>query len=207
MADLSGRSPERLSSISDGIFAVGMTLLVLGLVVPTVYGSATTEGQLWDAMRRLGPNVLVYTLSFMTLGIFWLGQGTQLGHLARSDRNYVWIQLAFLFFVTMLPFSTLLLAHFYWLKVALVEYWLNILLLGLALLAALEYGLRANLFDEAETPDLARLMRGRILIAQSLYAGATLLCVILPTWVSITLIIVVQVNYVLAPRIPILGRF
>ena len=207
MADLAGTSPDRLSGISDGIFSVGMTLLVLGLVVPTLSGFATTEGQLWEAMGKLGPHALVYTMSFMTLGIFWLGQGTQLGQLGRSNRNYVWIHLVFLFAVTMVPFSTLLLASFYWLRVALVEYWLNIVLLGASLLAALEYGLRAHLFRDEVTRELERLMRGRILIAQSLYAGATLLCVIFPTWVSIALIILVQVNYVLAPRIPILGRF
>jgi len=184
-----------------------MTLLVLGLVVPVVKGSATTEGQLWDAMRNLGPNALVYTTSFMTLGIFWLGQGTQLSHLARSNRNYAWIHLVFLFAVTMVPFSTLLLASFYWLKVALIEYWLNIVLLGGTLLAGLEYGLRAHLFREDDIHDLARLMRGRILIAQSLYAVATLLCVIFPTWVSIAVIVLIQLNYVLAPRLPILGRF
>jgi uncharacterized membrane protein len=208
LADLSGTSPDRLSGISDGIFSVGMTLLiVLGLVVPTLSGLATTEGQLWDALRNLGPYALVYTLSFMTLGIFWLGQGTQLGQLGRSNRNYAWIHLVFLLAVTIVPFSTLLLAHYYWLRVALIEYWLNIVLLGGALLAGLEYGLRAHLFREEDIHDLARLMRGRILIAQSLYAGATLLCVIFPTWVSIALIILIQLNYVLAPRIPILGRF
>lgn len=184
-----------------------MTLLVLGLVVPILKGSATTEGQLWEAMRNLGSHVLVYTMSFMTLGIFWLGQGTQLGQLARSNRNYAWIHLVFLFAVTMVPFSTLLLANYYWLRVALIEYWLNIVLLGASLLAGLEYGLRAHLFREEGTGDLEVLMRGRILIAQSLYAGATLLCVILPTWISIALIILIQLNYVLAPRIPILGRF
>jgi len=184
-----------------------MTLLVLGLVVPSLNGLGTTEGQLWEAMRRLGPKVLVYTMSFMTLGIFWLGQGTQLGQLGRSNRHFVWIHLVFLFAVTMVPFSTLLLGSYYWLRVALIEYWLNIVLLGAALLAGLEYGLRAHLFREEETHELATLMRGRILIAQSLYAVATLLCVILPTWVSISLIILIQVNYVLAPRIPILGRF
>jgi uncharacterized membrane protein len=207
LADFAGTQPDRLSGISDGIFSVGMTLLVLGLVVPTLNGSGTSEGQLWEAIRKLGPKVLVYTMSFMTLGIFWLGQGTQLGQLVRSNRNYVWIQLVFLFAVTMVPFSTLLLGSYYWLRVALIEYWLNIVLLGAALLAALEYGLRAHLFKEEDTHDLARLMRGRILIAQSLYAGATLLCVIVPTWVSIALIILIQLNYVLAPRIPILGRF
>jgi uncharacterized membrane protein len=206
LADLSGTNPDRLSGISDGIFSVGMTLLVLGLLVP-VYGSNTTEGQLWQLLRNLGPSVLVYTLSFMTLGIFWLGQGTQLSHLTRSNRNYVWIHLVFLFAVTMVPFSTLLLAHYFWLKIALVVYWLNIVLLGLTLFAGLEYGLRAKLFREEDSREMSHLMRGRILIAQSLYAGATVLCVIFPTWVSIALIILVQVNYVLAPRLPILGRF
>jgi uncharacterized membrane protein len=207
LADLSGTSPERLSGISDGIFSVGMTLLVLGLAVPTLHGLATTEGQLWEEIRRLGPHALIYTMSFMTLGIFWLGQGTQLGQLGRSNRNYVWIHLVFLFAVTMVPFSTLLLGSFYWLRLALIEYWLNIVLLGVTLLAGLEYGLRAHLFREDDTHDLARLMRGRILIAQSLYAVATLLCVIFPTWVSIALITLIQLNYVLAPRLPILGRF
>ncbi|HEX9096755.1 MAG TPA: TMEM175 family protein [Candidatus Dormibacteraeota bacterium] len=207
LADLSGTSPERLSGISDGIFSVGMTLLVLGLVVPALNGSSTTEGELWHGLKNLGPSVLVYTMSFMTLGIFWLGQGTQLGRLARSNRNYVWIHLLFLFAVTMVPFSTLLLARFYWLKPALLEYWLNIVLLGAMLLASLEYGLRANLFREEGRAGMAHLMRGRILIAQSLYAVATALCVIFPTWVSIGLIVLIQLNYVLAPRIPILHRF
>lgn len=205
LADLSGTSPDRLSGISDGIFSVGMTLLVLGLMVGQLH--ANTEGELWTALKGLGPNVLIYTMSFMTLGIFWLGQGTQLSHLARSNRHYVWIHLVFLFAVTMVPFSTLLLAHFYWLKVALVEYWLNIVLLGGTLWVALEYGLRANLFQEENRREIAFLMRGRILIAQSLYAVATLLSVVFPTWVSIALIVLIQLNYVLALRIPILNRF
>src|SRR5579864_5334924 len=195
LADFSGTDPDRLSGISDGIFSVGMTLLVLGLVVPSLSGAATTEGQLWDTLRGLGPRALIYAMSLMTLGIFWLGQGTQLGQLARSNRNYVWIHLVFLFAVTMVPFSTLLLARFYWLRVALIEYWLNIVLLGATLFVGLLYGLRAKLFRDEDLHDLARLMRGRILIAQSLYAGATVLSAIFPTWVSIALITLIQVNY------------
>jgi uncharacterized membrane protein len=208
LADLSGTSPDRLSGISDGIFSVGMTLLlVLGLAVPVLNGAGTTEAQLWDGLQKLGPSLLVYTLSFMTLGIFWLGQGTQLAHLARSNRNYMWIHLLFLFAVTLVPFSTLLLARYYWLRIALIEYWLNIVLLGGALLWGLLYGLRANLFREEGRAEMAHLMRGRILIAQSLYAIATALCLIFPTWVSIALIVLIQLNYVLAPRIPGLQRF
>jgi uncharacterized membrane protein len=204
--EFAGTNLDRLAGISDGIFAVGMTLLVLGLAVPTLNPGAT-EGDLWQALLRLGPNVLVYTMSFMTLGIFWVGQGTQLNLLARSDRNYSWLQLAFLLSVTLVPFSTALLARFPTFRLALLEYWLNIVLLGMTLLAGLQYGLRAHLLKETETPEVVPLMRARILIAQSLYAIATATCIVFPTWISITLIFLVQLNYVLAPRIPILHRF
>jgi uncharacterized membrane protein len=203
--DLAGTNLDRLAGLSDGIFSVGMTLLVLGLAVPTL--TARTEADLWRELVGLAPNVLVYTMSFMTLGIFWVGQGSQLNQLERSNRNYSWLQLVFLFGVTLVPFSTALLARFPTFRVALVEYWLNIVLLGMTLLAGLEYGLRAGLFKENETPEVASLIRGRILIAQSLYAIATATSIFFPTWVSITLIFLIQLNYVIAPRIPILHRF
>jgi uncharacterized membrane protein len=204
--EIAGTSLDRLKGISDGIFSVGMTLLVLGLAVP-VLGAHATEGELWQGLVNLGPSVLIFAMSFMTLGIFWVGQSTQIGQLVRSNRHYAWIQLAFLFAVTLVPFSTQLLAHFPNLKVALVEYWLNIVLLGFMLLAGLEYGLRAHLFEETRQRDIARLVRGRVLIAQALYAFATALSILFPTWVSIALIVLIQLNYVIAPRIPILHRF
>jgi uncharacterized membrane protein len=165
--DLAGTNLDRLAGISDGIFSVGMTLLVLGLAVPGVEHIGT-DADLWRELLSLGPNVLVYAMSLMTLGIFWVGQGTQLNLLARNNRNYSWLQLGFLLAVTLVPFSTALLARFPTFRVALVEYWLNIVLLGMSLLAGLQYALRAGLFKEMETPEAVHLMRGRILIAQSL---------------------------------------
>jgi uncharacterized membrane protein len=80
---IAGQSVERLAALSDGVFAVAMTLLVLDLRAP-----------------------------FMTLGIFWVGQQTQLNHLTRSDRSLSWMHILFLFAVSMTPFSTMLLAGF-----------------------------------------------------------------------------------------------
>jgi uncharacterized membrane protein len=51
-------------------------------------------------------------MSFMTLGIFWVGQQTQLNHLARAHRSLAWILIAFLFAVSLMPFSTTLRAQF-----------------------------------------------------------------------------------------------
>ena len=59
--------------LSDGIFGVAMTLLLLQLNVPDAH-VITTESALLHALARMTPDLLVYLMSFMTLGIFWVGQ-------------------------------------------------------------------------------------------------------------------------------------
>ncbi len=77
------------------------------------------------------------------LGIFWAGQQTQINHLARSNRDLSWIHIAFLFAVTLTPFSTMLLAEFIKYRVALLVYWCNIVLLGGVLYGSWGYAIRA----------------------------------------------------------------
>jgi uncharacterized membrane protein len=200
---IAGQSLERLAALSDGIFAVAMTLLVLDLHVPV--GAIQSEQELWRALVKLAPNLLPYLMSFITLGIFWVGQQTQLNHFARSDRNLTWINLAFLLAVTLMPFSTALLAAFITFRLALVVYWLNILLLGAVLLGSLQYASRAGLMKDEITVEMRSALERRIVIAQALYAFGALLCII-NTYVSIAFIVLVQLNYVIAPRIGLLDR-
>ncbi len=165
--------------------------------------ATSTDGGLADALANLGPNALVYVMSFMTLGISGSARAPENG--ARSWRTATGTTsgLARLFARRDAgSVSTQLLARFPTHRLALVE-WLNIVLLGGILFAALEYAHRAHLFQETDERDLIQLMRGRILIAQSLYALATALSLFFSTWVSIALIVLVRLNYVLAPRIPI----
>ena len=86
---IAGQSLERLAALSDGIFAVAMTLLVLDLHVPvsTVSQPIMHEQELLSALIKLGPNILPYFMSFLTLGIFWVGQQTQLNNFTRSNRH------------------------------------------------------------------------------------------------------------------------
>jgi len=76
---LAGHSVERLAALSDGVFAVAMTLLVLDLHSP-VSQAVHSEYDLWRALVALSPRLLTYLMSFLTLGIFWAGQQTQLNH-------------------------------------------------------------------------------------------------------------------------------
>ena len=91
----------------------------------------------------LSPRLLIFLMSVMTNGIFWVGQQTQLNHFASADRNLAWIHIAFLCSITLTPFSTSLLAEFIHYRIALLTYWFNILLLGLTLYWSWSYATRA----------------------------------------------------------------
>ncbi len=179
-----------------------MTLLVLDLKAP-VAAAVHSEHDLWAALVALSPRFLTYLMSFVTLGIFWLGQQAQLNLLERSNRDLVWLHIGFLASVCLIPFSTALLAEFLTYRIALIVYWANIFLLGALLLAAWRLSRRFNLAKPDLPPDIDGAIYRRILVAQGLYAFGALLCVFSTTW-SIGFIVLVQLNYALAPRI---GKF
>lgn len=195
---LAGQSVERLAALSDGIFGVAMTLLLLELHVPAKE-LIRSEGDLRHALAALAPQLLVYSMSFLTLGIFWVGQQTQLNHLERSERNLTWIHLAFLFVVTIMPFSTRFLIEFIAFRTALLAYWANIFLLGALLYASWGRATRASLVKGDSAPEVVNAICRRIWIAQSLYAFGALLCVLRTYW-SIGFIVLTQLYYAIAPR-------
>src|SRR5712692_5510339 len=142
---------------------------------------------------------MMYVMSFMTLGIFWVGQQTQLNYLARSDRSLSWIHILFLFAVSITPFSTTLLAQFTVYRIALLAYWANILLIGAALYFSWACATGTGLVKEDMPEDVSAAIKHRILIAQALYAFGALLCLVSTYW-SIAFIVLVQLNYAIAPH-------
>jgi uncharacterized membrane protein len=150
--------------------------------------------------------VLTYLMSFLTLGIFWVGQQTQLNHFSRSDRDLTWIHLVFLLGVALMPFSTMLLADYITYRLAVAVYWLNIVLLGTLLYAGMRYAKRARLIKEDVTAEMTAASERRIITYQVLYAFGALLSV-LSTYLSIGFIVVVQLNAAIAPRVWLLDRF
>ncbi len=199
---IANQNQERLAALSDGVFAVAMTLLVLDLRLPALE-AIHSEHELWYGLFRLGPKLLMYFMSFLTLGIFWNGQQTQLNHFERVDRDLSWIHLAFLATITLMPFSTQLLAEFIAYRTALFAYWLNIFLPGALLYISWSYAMRHGLIREDTPAEVRAAICRRVVIAQSLYATGALLCLINTRW-SIAAILLVQLNYAIAPRLPFL---
>jgi uncharacterized membrane protein len=193
---IAGQSIERLSALSDGVFAVAMTLLVLDLHTPAA-AAIHGERDLLQALAPLAPRLLVYLMSFLTLGIFWVGQQTQLNQFERSDRDLSWVHIVFLFMVSLMPCSTALMSEFFHYRTALVLYWFNIFLLGVVLLISWRMAMRHGLVAEAMREGSAAIEQ-RIVVAQALYALGVLLCVFSTSW-SLAFIILLQLNYALGP--------
>jgi uncharacterized membrane protein len=195
---LAGGDVGRIAALSDGVFAFAATVLVLDFHTPEI-ADIHSEAELLGALWASAPRLLPWLLSLITLGIFWLGQQTQLSQLERSNRNLTWLHFVFLAVVTALPFSTRLLADFLTYRTAFVIYWANIFLLGAAIYAAWSCAERANLIREDAHGEVSRAVKRRVIVAQSLYAvGALVGLVNVP--LGVALIILIQLNYAFAPR-------
>jgi uncharacterized membrane protein len=201
---LAGLSTGRLAALSDGIFAVVMTLLVLDLHAPA-RAAIGSSSDLAAALGRLWPSIIAYLMSFLTLGIFWLAQQVQVGSVDRSDRNLTWLHLGFLLGISLMPFSTALLARFMSYRLALVVYWANLLLVGLMLLACWRYARRAGLLSAEAGAAAFPVNQRRIVRAQVLYAVVVLACVF-STYLSISALVLLQLDSVLSPRWGLLRR-
>ena len=187
--------------MSDGVFAFAMTLLVLDLMSVGVFRIQQHVGEQALVMQLFGMwhYFIPWLMSFMTLGIFWVGQQTQLNAFDRSDRDLTWIHIGFLCVISLIPFTTKVLNSFTYSRIALILYWFVIFMAGVGLYASLAYANRAGLIKKGHE-ELVHFGRRRILIAQALYALAALLCIVNPYW-SIAFIVLIQLNYVVAPRL------
>jgi uncharacterized membrane protein len=201
---IAGKNLNRLSTLSDGVFAIAMTLLVLDLKVPASE-LIHSEQEMWRALVTLAPRLLTYLMSFVTLGIFWVGSQTGYSNFSRANRHLTWLSLAFLFGVALMPFSTAVLAEHINLRVALLVYWVNLLYIGIMLFLGWEYAYKTGLMKEEPCDEIYRAVKRRIFIGQGLYALGALLCLINNYW-SIGFIVLVQLNFAFAPRLRLLSR-
>ena len=194
-----GQKIQRIEALSDGVFSIAMTLLVLELSIP-FYGAVHSEGDLWLVLLSTAPKLLVYFMSFITLGIFWTGQSLQFTYITKSDRHLNWLTIFFLMFVALVPFSTAFLSEYIVFKLAIGVYWFNILILGIIAYVHWQYACKSGFIshDIHDFEKADKALRNRIITAQIFYAIAASLCFI-STYLSIAIIILIQLNYALAP--------
>jgi uncharacterized membrane protein len=164
-----GLSKGRVEALSDGIFAVAMTLLILDIKVPAVADAA----QLPRELLALWPKCASYAISFLMLGIYWVGQHAQFHLIRHTDRALLWINILFLMTISFVPFSTALLSSYPEQQIAVVVYGANLIAIGLILYGHWSYATRGRrLVDPELDASTVRHATRRILVGPAMFALA-----------------------------------
>ena len=129
-----GLTTSRIEAFTDGVFAIVITLLVLELKVPAIAGGRVAE-ELPHRLLDLWPTFLSYVISFVVVGVYWIGHHFMFHHIRRTDRALLWLNILFLLCVAFIPFPTALLGEYHSTQLAMVIYGATLIVTGLALFA------------------------------------------------------------------------
>lgn len=149
---------ERLVFMSDAVFAIALTLLVLDVRLPDVSWEASPQ-VFARALEGITPQLLSYAMSFVVLGLYWIIHHRDFSQVVRYDYGLLWLNLATLLFVALLPFPTRLIGEHANQTLAWVVYALNNIAINLWGLLAFLHAWRAGLMAQKYP---ARLVLGRV---------------------------------------------
>ena len=158
-------SKGRIEALTDGIFAVAMTILVLDIRAPSY--SVRLDRKAFDAfVEGLGDPLMNYLISFLLLSLFWIWHHRQSTRIRRTDPVHLAINLLFLAAVCLVSFSTSTLSRFMDILEADLIFHLNIFVLGSLMMANWWYATSGNrLVDSDIDPERVRSGKRRSMVA------------------------------------------
>ncbi|MCB0155840.1 MAG: DUF1211 domain-containing protein, partial [Anaerolineae bacterium] len=102
---------ERLIFFSDAVFAIAITLLALQIRLPLSQGEVTNAALL-KSLLAIWPDYLAYTLSFLVIGVFWIGHHRKFRYIQRYDGNLLFLNLLLLMAIAFTPFPSSVLSEY-----------------------------------------------------------------------------------------------
>jgi TMEM175 potassium channel family protein len=188
---------SRFENGSDGVFAIAITLLVLGLAVPLLPTHAG-ESILIVRLVALWPNFLAYCLSFAVIGIMWNNHHMLFRTVERLDRTTWLINLVLLGITAFIPFATAVLGEYSTQRPAAVLYGLTLTAASITYNALLHYLIRKRMFRTFVTQNALRGTVFHYRVGLTVYVAATIIAFIVPV-VSFALYWAITLYY-LFPR-------
>lgn len=191
-------SKARFEAFSDGVFAIAITLLILGIALPAFGPRGPSEDDLAAALLRLWPNLLAYGLSFAVIGIMWQNHHALFRLVERLDRRTVFLNLTLLGVTAFIPFASSALGTYPTMRPAAFLYGLTLTAAATAYNALLTHLIRSGAFAEGVRRTTVRETVIAYRVGWATYAVATLVALIAPA-VSFALYLLVAAYY-LVPR-------
>jgi uncharacterized membrane protein len=162
----------RIEALTDGIFAFGMTLLVLGVGYPIsvqTFAKMPVDQILLSSI----PFFILYMVSFLILAAFWVSHHIQFHYIRFVDRTFLWLNILSLMFVAFVPFTSSLAGFFYNSRLAAAVFELHLLVIGLLFHLEWRYATHdRRLVEHSLDPVMIRrIMGGTLVIPSFSFAG------------------------------------
>ncbi len=96
---------KRVEALVDGVFAIAMTLLAFDLRVSDII-PPIADFSIPGVIAEIWPHFLIYAMSFIILGFYWIEHHIQYSYIKSTSKYFLWINIFFLMFIALIPFST-----------------------------------------------------------------------------------------------------
>lgn len=161
-------SNERMTFLSDGIFAITITLLVLEVKVPEIADNLVAT-ELPKELLHLVPNFLSYIISFIVLGIYWIAHHNMFMYIKHHNHVMLWLNTLFMMCIASVPFPTALLGRYPNQQISVVAYAGILALTGIVLNVIWWYATTHRQVDEGVEPGFITFVHRYIRIAPLVY--------------------------------------
>jgi len=192
---------RRLEGLTDGIFAIAMTLMVLGLPLPEAQHNISSDGDLYNHLLEYSELFWTYVLSFLLLGYFWINHQKLFNFMNNTCTRHLWANLGELLLVCVIPFSSGLIGDHLNYFTASFIFHTNILLIGVFFLFQCILLLR---YPDILKKDVSRKVTMRIvkinLVIPSLAVIGIIIALFSPPWSLAVYISAPFLTYIVAKR-------
>lgn len=144
-------SKNRLSALMDGIFAIAMTILILGVTPPSTVENIT-QPQVINYLISIIPEYVSFIISFLIISILWLNSHAQFKYINNINSSYLWLSIYELIAIVSIPLTTAIFTSYGNFTIGTVPFNINLLVIGIINVTKWNHLVKNNLL----IPDISK---------------------------------------------------
>ena len=191
---------KRLEALTDGVFAIACTLLVLEIDIPHFKKGLSTTDQ-WHEFSELIPSLIAFGFSFLNILVFWTNHDAINKVIIRYDTKTTYLNIIFLLFISLIPFTTAFIGQNPDSFVAIAAYGLVLMFASLtAILMYHHLAFRSKLFLPEVSEKSKKRVYKQIVSSPFLYIAA-IAGGLVTTYIPITIYIIMPILFMFLPQL------
>jgi len=191
---------KRLEALSDGVFAIACTLLVLEIHVPHFKRGLSIAEQ-WHEVSELIPSLIAFGFSFLNILVFWANHDAINKVVVRYDTKTTYLNIIFLLFISLIPFTTAFIGQNPHSFVAIAAYGLVLMFASLtAILMYHHLAFKSKLF----LPEVSAISKKRVykqIVSSPFLYLTAILGGLITTYIPIAIYIIMPVIFMFMPQL------